>query len=155
MGRRKGGCYAFRCNKPGAYFGWPVVGRHWAYVGETTSYYHRRQQHVLGDSHWGAAPKAWADLKPRFYRLPTVLWQFKSARLVQETVYVWLLCPVYNVKQQPPYNMRRISSTKARQQRWARQQFGPVYAAVRSAARGVVLLALVAVLGWSGWEYLT
>ena len=150
--KAKGGCYLIRAKKPGAYFGWPVISRHVAYIGETTSYYHRRNQHFYGDTRWGHAPQPWSDLEPKFYRLPTALWRYKWARLLQETMWIWLLCPVYNVKQQPPWNIRRITKAKAQRQAWKRAELGVVYRVGAPLIRKAVALIIFAGAVWSAWE---
>ena len=147
MSKHKGGIYLIRCRKPGAFLGLPLLGRHTAYVGMTNSYYHRERQHFHGDTHWGSAPKPWADLKPKFYKiipLPNV----RFLMHIVEAVMIWLLCPVYNVQLQPPYNLRRCTSTKARSQRWARDQLGIGYKIMRTAVRGALLLAVLGVVGY-------
>lgn len=117
----RGGCYIVRCRKPGAIWGLPIVGRHTAYVGETSSFAHRERQHTgkyLETDTFRVGPgKPWSDLNPRFYRIPL---PFKWMRKAVEPMLVYVLCPVYNVKLQPPWNFRRVSLKAAKRQRWVR-----------------------------------
>jgi hypothetical protein len=159
MSRKRGGIYIFRCDKPGAVLGLPFIGRHNAYTGMTNSYYHRERQHLYGSSVYGAAVKPWADLRPKFYRilpLPEFLTHEKiiGRRLMWliETAFIWLTLPVYNVRQQAPWNLRRISPRRADAQRIARMRHGLTYKAARTVARGLAALLLWSVAGAIVWE---
>lgn len=163
MAKWAGGVYLIRCRKPSALIGLPFIGRHNGYVGMTNNFYLRKNQHLMGDVVYGAAPKPWADLEPRFFRLlPLPRWITHKGRVfrkrwtmeVIETIAIWLLFPVYNSKKQPPYNMRRISLTRARRQRWARQKSGLRLNIGRAAARWGLALIVFAGLVYTGWERL-
>jgi hypothetical protein len=115
----KGGVYAYRTRKPGARFNIPILSRHWAYVGETTSFWHRDRQHLAGDLAWGTLPKPWCDLDPVCYRisLPGWKWLLRSV----ETLLILCLWPVYNhAKNQ--WNPRRIPLSTALAMRAARDR---------------------------------
>lgn len=150
MGKSKGGIYLIRTRKPRAILGLPLIGRHNGYVGLTSSYYHRERQHLLGGGVYGKAAKDWADLAPRFYRLlPLPNWRWLLE--VVETLAIWVLVPVYNVKKQPPWNLRKISLRQAEGQRWRRAKYGLGYRVVTSVGRFAVY-ALV--LGGGLWIWL-
>lgn len=159
--RTRGGIYAIRCRKPSAFLGLPLIGRHWAYVGLTNSFYHRKNQHLLGDVVYGQAAKPWSDLAPRFYKLlPLPTWITHKGALFSgrwtlellETLFIWLLIPVYNVSKQAPYNLRRISLRSAQRQRWARQQSGIGVNIGRALARWALAGVVFAGLIYTGWE---
>jgi hypothetical protein len=113
----RGGVYVVRCRKPGAPFGLPFIGRHFGYVGETSSFAHRERQHngkyLATDTFRTGPGKPWRDLNPRFYRIPL---PFRWVRKLGETFLIWTLLPVYNVRKQPPYNFRKISLSAAQWQ---------------------------------------
>lgn len=115
----RGGCYIWRTRKPGAVFGLPIIGRHTAYVGETVSFYHRERQHLLGGGTYDVRGKDWADLAPRCYRIPLPTWKWLMRSV--ETLLIWVLCPVYNIRKQPFYNIRKIKPSTARLHRLARE----------------------------------
>lgn len=127
---RRGGIYAWRARKPWALLGLPLIGRHWAYVGMTNSYRSRESQHLYGSELYGTRPASWGDLKPKCYRilpLPAFITHGRHRRKVMqaiETLMIWTLCPVYNVRQQAVWNLRRRSRRAAARERDARDQFG-------------------------------
>jgi hypothetical protein len=136
-------------------------GRHNAYAGMTNSFYHRKNQHLLGDVVYGTAAKPWSDLEPRFYKLLALpRWVTHKGAIFRgrwtletlETAAIWLLIPVYNVKKQAPYNLRRISLRKAQAQRWSRQQSGMKVNIGRAAARWTLALIVFAGAVYTGWE---
>ena len=96
-------------------------GRHTAYVGQTSSRYHRDRQHRGLDTARGVPASPWSDLEPRWYPLPSLPW-WKWSRELSEKLWTWLLCPVYPVPNQPVWNLRRISKTRAAAQRAARDK---------------------------------
>jgi hypothetical protein len=182
--RAPGGVYLFRTRKPGAFYGWSLrwalvgmtavgallyalggwwwlaplcllmSGRHSAYVGQTSNYARRLKQHLEGDVRWGAKPKDWNDLEPRFYRLPTLFPRHEIARLIQEWVYVQILLPAYNVKLQPPWNARRIRPSTAAHQRALRGRLGLWYRIPRAVFRYGLVIAIFAGSVWltpGGW----
>lgn len=118
-GWRERGNYAWRTRKPHAPLGLPIIGRHWAYAGQTSSRKHRDRQHRYGDLDNGQLPANWSDLDAKVYPLPSLPW-WKWSRELSERFWVAVLCPVYNVQLQPPWNLRKISKAKARAQREAR-----------------------------------
>lgn len=131
-----------------------LSGRHNAYAGMTNSYYHRERQHLYGSSHYGSAAKPFADLHPKFYKIMP-LGEFLTKekligrRIMQliETAWIWATLPVYNVKQQAPWNLRKISSRTADAQRIRRMQHPLGYKILRAAGRFVVMGALLFVVG--------
>jgi len=113
--RRGGGVYAYRTRKPGARLSIPVLSFHWGYVGRTTSFYHRDQQHIYGFSSFGPSnPKPWADLVVDCYRIRLPRWIWLHALV--EQILIFALAPVYNV-QGNTWNPRRIEPWKAQAQR--------------------------------------
>lgn len=125
-------------------------GRHVAYVGQTSSRYHRDRQHTLGDSHWGSGSASWSDLAPRVYPLPCAFPASRWAREVQEKLWILLLLPVYNTEWNGK-NPRRVKSTKARQMRWTRQQTGMRVNVARTLARWALAGVLLAGLAYTAW----
>lgn len=117
-----GGVYAYRARKPNARFRIPILSYHWAYVGETTSFYHRHRQHmglIEGGRNTGRVhihmPKPWTDLEPYVaFRigLPQWKWLLRSV----ETLVIMLLWPVYNDRKNH-WNPRRITLPHATAQR--------------------------------------
>jgi hypothetical protein len=98
-----------------------LTGRHFGYVGETTSFEARHAQH-LGNIGTGAKfeqrAKPWADLRPvcvARIRLPRWKWLLRST----ETLIMLLTWPVYNDKKNR-WNPRRIPLVSARRQRYRR-----------------------------------
>lgn len=113
-----GGVYVYRCRKPGAFLGWPFIGRHFAYVGETTSFRHRHLQHTVGGGRYGHQAQPWADLEPRcVLRIPLPPW--KPLLHAVETLFILLLWPVYNDRKNH-WNPRRIPLQVAKAMRAAR-----------------------------------
>ena len=113
----KSGVYVYRTRKPNAIIGLPIIGRHFGYVGETTSFYHRDKQHLLGGGTYDATQKPWSDLEPKRYciSLPPWKWLLRSV----ETLVILLTWPVYNDRKNR-WNPRRITLSAARRQRIAR-----------------------------------
>lgn len=105
----KGGVYVYRTRKPGARYNLPILSRHFGYVGQTSSFWHRHRQH--------SETKPWADLDPRCYRIGLPRW--KWLRLTVEALLIWTLLPVYNV-QRNRANPRRITPVEARRHRYLR-----------------------------------
>jgi hypothetical protein len=139
--------------------GLPFIGRHNAYTGMTNSFYFRERQHLYGSSVYGSAAKPFSDLRPKFYRicpLPEFLTTEKiiGRRIMWliETLFIWLTFPVYNVKQQPPWNVRKIKPHRADAQRIARMKLGIGYKLARTFARGAVALLLIVPIGYGVWE---
>ena len=138
----KAGVYLYRTRKPGALLGWPVIGRHTAYVGQTKSFGHRHRQHTgrpIANDPYARAGAMWCDLAPRCYRIPLPPWRWLL--LLVEWLMIKIMFPVYNVKHNKA-NPRRISQFRALQQRRSRDL---------QAHRGIVLgvgVRLVAALRW-------
>lgn len=101
-----GGVYAYRCNKPTAIWGLPIIGRHWAYGGMSWSFEIRHGEHIEGKGRYNKGPKPWADLNPKCYRVRLPNWRW--LRNHAETLLILLLWPVYN-HQKNLWNPRRIS----------------------------------------------
>lgn len=157
MSKRRGGLYVWRTDKPHAFLGLPIIGRHFAYAGMTNSYYHREQQHLGGSVKYGTTAARWSDLRPKCYRIPLpdfILHGHYRRKITKalETVLIWTVCPVYNDTQQAPYNLRKISRTKAAAQRDLRDQYGVAYRAVKGATRWAVWAALIALVTYVWME---
>jgi hypothetical protein len=112
----KGGVYVWRTRKPAAAYNIPIVSRHFGYVGQTSSFWHRDQQH-LGQGVYAGKP--WADLDPVVYHFALPDW--KWLRLALEALLIWSLFPVYNVLLNK-HNPRRIKPTAAYRQRAVRDR---------------------------------
>lgn len=144
---RGGGVYVYRCRKPGAVLGWPIIGRHFAYVGETTSFFHRHGQHM--------DQQPWADLEPRCVaRIP--LPRYKPLMRFVETVLILLLWPVYNHSKNL-WNPRRIDRRGAKLMRQMRdRRIGGLFIRVTLFLRNLFSLGAVAAAWWAvgklrGW----
>lgn len=115
------GVYVWRTRKPAAILGLPFFGRHFAYVGETTSVQHRSRQHVgkpLPGDKFPKIGQPWCDLNPKmvlFISLPPWKWLLRSV----ETLVMLVTWPVYNHKKNL-WNPRRIPMHVAIRQRHAR-----------------------------------
>jgi hypothetical protein len=142
------GCYVFRTRKPGAFWGWPVVGRHTAYIGEGYNRALRETEHRTGSTRFRAMPKNWIDLDPHFYRIPTPLAHVRWVRKAQESLWIWLLCPVYNIRKQPAWNARKISGRSAQWQRYLRDNLGLWYKIPRAVFRWSVLGVIAYLSVW-------
>lgn len=139
----RGGVYIWRTRKPGALLGWPVIGRHFAYVGQTKSFAHRKRQHLgrpIPNDPYASTGAPWCDLAPRCYEIP--LPNFRPILLLAEWILSAVLLPVYNVKPKIPWNPRRISRYRAIQMRATRDSRSRRPHAVALAAR------LVGALRW-------
>jgi hypothetical protein len=144
--RLPGGVYVWRTRKPGAWLGLPLIGRHFAYVGETTSFSHRERQH--------RESQPWCDLEPKVYRIRLPRW--KPLLHLVETLLILLLWPVYNHKKNL-WNPRQISlrTAKAMRESRDRRRFGwfwRLWLAVRWGSYLMAGGALLASFGrWKGW----
>ncbi len=154
-GWRERGLYVHRTRKPHAFLGLPIIGRHTAYVGETSSRYYRDRQHRYGGGTYGAIAKSYTDLDLKIYPLPCLFPGWKWARKVQEKFWILLLLPVYNV-QWNKANPRRISPRQAESMRWARDaargKLGVGVNLGRAVVRWALLLMVLTGAGWTGWE---
>lgn len=118
-----GEVYAYRTRKPGALLGLPLLGRHWAYGGQTRNPKARHGEHIRGGGRYGRAAQPWADLSPKRYVL------FRLAHCPQwvldlvEVLVIRTLFPVYNV-QHNRGNLRRVKPAMARLQRAQRDRMG-------------------------------
>lgn len=165
----RGGLYLWRVRKPHAVLGLPLVGRHFGYGGMTNSYSCRELEHLTGRSprlrpDQYKEPASWSDLEPRCYRVlplpdswtrgsePTIGRQVTKGL---ETVLIALTCPVYNDKQQAPWNMRKISRSRARRMRAEREAVGTKWSAgARLAVRWLIyaLVTWAVIMMWQkGW----
>jgi hypothetical protein len=147
--RMQGGIYLARTNKPYSIFGWPIVGRHNGYTGQSKAYRLRWQQHAQGGGKFKSVPKSWSDLDPEFYRiLPLPAWMFERApRIVNllEGACIVLTAPVYNI-QLNKWNPRRISKKRAEKQRRWREGNPPLLRSMISAIRSILKLLIGGVL---------
>lgn len=144
--RLRGGVYVYRARKPGARLNLPIISRHFVYVGETSSFRHRHEQHTVGGGAYNAVAKPWNDLDPRVVlriALPNVKWLRRSV----ETVLILLTAPVYNVAKNR-WNPRRIPPLVAYRQRRTRD-LGRHPVNVRPVhLYAVFVLVFLAVLAW-------
>jgi len=110
----KGGVYVYRACKPAARLRIPILSWHCAYVGETTSFWHRNIQHL--------EQRPWADRSPYVWlRIPLPPWKWLLRSV--ETLVILALWPVYNhAKNQ--WNPRRITLMAQARQRAARDARG-------------------------------
>jgi hypothetical protein len=118
-------------------------GRHWAYVGQTSSRYHRDRQHRGLDPR--VPPSPWSDLDAKAYPLPSLPW-WRWSRELSEWFWTIVLLPVYPVPKQAPWNLRKISKAKAQRQRAARdmrRQKSPV----RTLAVDILVTSVRLILG--------
>lgn len=137
MSWRERGVYVWRCDKPYAVFGLPIIGRHFAYVGQSNNFRRRDREHLFGSLAYEAQvlPKPWSDLRPKRYAVPVLFPGWRRARLAQEWLMIKLLLPVYPV-QHNRTNPRRITPARARAQRTMRDRKGSqrlIVGALRSA----------------------
>lgn len=115
------GVYVFRTRRPGLLGRIPLLGRHWAYVGQSKHVHSRKRTHLEGSFRYNTFPKDWSDLKPSWYWIP--LPPFKWILLTVETLLICLLWPVYN-HQKNLWNPRRIPLKTAKRQRAQRDVIG-------------------------------
>lgn len=118
QGYRGAGVYVFRTRRPGLLGRIPLIGRHFAYVGESSAVRMRRRDHLEGSVKYNALPKPWTDLKPSWYFIP-LPWAPKVVLRSVETVLILLFWPVYN-DQKNRWNPRRIPLKAAKRQRGSR-----------------------------------
>ena len=160
MGVKRGGLYLWRTRKPHALIGLPLIGRHNGYVGMTGSYSAREGQHLYGSVLYGTDPASWSDLDPKCYqilRLPDFLlrgrWRRRFVKTL-ETVAIYLLLPVYNERQQAPWNFRKVSRKAAKRARANRGDYGMAYRAMAFGLRmslnviGIFIFGYGIVQGW-------
>lgn len=160
---QRGGIYAWRTDKPHAFIGLPMIGRHWAYVGLTNSYYHRSGQHLRGSEVYGTKAASWSDLRPKCYKIfpmPSLLTHGALRRAItlekMETLFIRLLFPVYNEKKQWKFNPRKVSRAAAARERARRDELGSLYRLVKFALRWIVIGFIIVVSytayvkGWIG-----
>jgi hypothetical protein len=160
--KKRGGLYVWRVDKPHALIGLPFIGRHFGYCGMTNSYYFREKQQLYGSEKYGTAAYSWSDLRPKRYKilpLPDSLLKSNHKvrrRLVKalETGLIKITCPVYNDTQQPFWNLRKISKSKAAAQRAARDSLGRGAKVGRAALRYAYWATVItlAVFTWMQFE---
>lgn len=161
MSRRKprGGLYLWRTRKPHAPLGLPIIGRHNGYGGMTNSFARRGGEHLNGTARYEVARPAasWSDLDPKCYRIPISDWWFggdvrRGCVKLAETLFLAVTCCVYNDKQQPPWNFRKISRRRAAALRAQRDALGSITFTARFVARLFVYTMLITV-ALLIWEY--
>lgn len=129
-----GGVYVYRARKPAARYRIPLLSWHFAYVGETTSFFHRHLQHM--------EQRPWADRSPYVaFRIPLPRWKWLLHTV--ETLVIVTVWPVYNHRKNL-WNPRRITLTDQRRQRALRDRSG--WCLNWSWGHSVVALALVVAL---------
>jgi hypothetical protein len=130
--RRKGGIYAWRTRKHANPF-----RREWGYVGLTNSFSRRERDHRGRTAYQredgsvvASTEKPWMDLDAKVYRvirLPWWLcWRWVLAPL--ETLVILALWPRYNHSKNL-WNPRRVTLSRQKLQRAARDAAGPAYRA--------------------------
>lgn len=147
--------YAYRTRKPGAVWGLPLVGRHWAYVGRTNDLARRHQEHILGGGMYDAVAKPWADLEPRLYVIRPKKRRREWTTNFLEWFFIWLLLPVYNVSMNAG-NPRRIRRAEQLRQRAARDRSEALGVVVGLRRRvpvyaGVAVALVAALAAWQPW----
>ncbi len=158
MSWRERGVYVWRTKKPHAPIGLPIIGRHFAYTGQSNSHRRREREHRFGSITYGSTPASWSDLDAKRYTIWILFPAWKRARLIQEWLWIKLTFPVYNV-QHNRGNPRRISKEQAaaqraaRDRRRARNPLGNLVVDILvTAVRLVVGLSAIGLLGWIFWE---
>lgn len=144
-GWRKCGCYVWRTRKPTAPIGLPFIGRHFAYVGKTSSRWHRDAQHM--------ERQPWSDLDPKVYALWVPFPHWNWTRSFMERFYTAILLPVYPVEFNGG-NPRRIEPWQAKQHRAERDSIGRTASALlRFAVRLGLWLMIMAIFayGYTHW----
>ena len=145
-----GGVYVFRTRRPGLFGRVPLIGRHFAYVGEGRVR-SRYRDHLEGSVKYNTFPKPWSDLKPSWYFIPLPYWKWLLRTV--ETLLILCLWPVYN-QQKNLWNPRRIPLKAAKRQRGSRDfcgwsfnlRFGHVFL-------WIAITVLTYENGW--WKWLT
>lgn len=148
---REAGCYLHRARKPHAPLGLPIIGRHNAYCGETSARRYRDAQHLgalVPGARYAGTEASWSDLDVKIYPLPCAFPNNATARKIQETLWIALLKPVYNV-QKNWLNPRCISRKKALALRAARQLNGRTFSLPRAAYRLLFALVFWPTLGYA------
>lgn len=118
-----GAVYVYRTRKPGAILGLPLLGRHFAYVGQSRNLKARHREHLEGGGRYNCTPKPWADLDPKRYILFRMKHCPQWALDLVEWLVIQLLLPVYNDKMNRA-NPRRIPARVATRQRAQRDLRG-------------------------------
>ena len=163
--RCRGGLYVWRVRKPHAILGLPIIGRHFGYAGMTNSYSCRELEHLTGRSprlrpDQYKLPASWSDLEPRCYRLlplPDSLTRSEFGRVIVkglETALIGLTCPVYNDKQQAPWNLRKISRERAARMRDQRDTNRGLATQGRFVLRMLIyaVATFLIIWGWTQWN---
>jgi hypothetical protein len=163
---RRGGLYIWRVRKPHAPIGLPIIGRHFGYGGMTNSHERRANEHLLGSRYVRPdgtvqvkPPASWSDLDPKRYTIGLPAWTFatpwrrKWSVESLETLLLAVTIPVYNERQQAPWNLRKISRKKAARMRIERESVGAKYSAgarlvLRWLVIGLAVSLLILVWGW-------
>jgi hypothetical protein len=135
----RGGVYIYRCRKPAARFRIPILSWHFAYVGETTSFWHRHRQHMGIATNYTPTPQPWTDRDPYVWlRIPLPPWKWLLRSV--ETLAILAVWPVYNISKNR-WNPRRIKPWTAQRQR----QYRDVGAWAPSATRWYHVALILAV----------
>lgn len=157
----RGGLYVWRTRKPHALLGLPIIGRHFAYDGMTGSFYHREGQHLNGSEQYKKAAASWSDLDPKCWTIPLPDWLFRGPlrrKFVEklESCLIGITCPVYNERQQPRWNFRKISRKKAAEQRALRDKMTLgsrlTYSVLASLVRWTIFITIGLLVYFVGME---
>jgi hypothetical protein len=162
MGKYRGGVYVYRTRKPGAIFGLPIIGRHFAYAGESNNFGRRDREHLIGSNMYEFAVKRkpWCDLDPKCYRFPLPPWKWLLRSV--ETLLILLTWPVYNDRKNR-WNPRRISIPVQHLQRKMRDKASESnniligfmrYVVTLRPIHGLMMLivALAPTVAWNVWR---
>ena len=144
--RRNSGVYIYRALKPAARLRIPFLSYHFAYVGETRSFFHRHIQHIQGGGLYGVVPKPWADLEPYVWlRIPLPPWKWLLRTV--EAVVILLTWPVYNISGNR-WNPRRIKPWDATRQRALRDKGQRYGYEIMTHFAAICIVALLCLLLW-------
>lgn len=158
--KNSGGLYVYRVRKHWAIIGLPIVGRHFGYGGMTNSFAARREQHLKGSDFYKKPAASWSDLDPKVYEIGLPDWMVRSRwgrrlTVALETIMIAVLCPVYNDRQQAPWNLRKISRAKAKVLRAERDLGGFMpnrwVTAIAQYFINVLVLSFAGAVIWKVW----
>lgn len=115
--------YAYRCLKPSAMIGIPIIGWHWGYAGRTNNARRRDAEHLVGGGRYGTVAKSWADRRPRRKVIFPMRRRLELTTRFLEWLTIKTLMPVYNITWNRT-NPRRIPPWVAARQRAMRDTVG-------------------------------
>jgi hypothetical protein len=140
---RPAAIYVWRTRKPGAILGLPIIGRHFAYVGQSRNLAMRKREHLYGGGRYRQEAARWSDLEPKMYVLLKLPFCPQWLLNVLEVMFIQLLWPVYNDRFNRQ-NLRRISRRRSRNARTRREVTGQRWAPVPTVGTLIMYLILIA-----------